>query len=152
MWLRRSIGGVANPFGSDGGRRRGPRRKARFAIPDSPAVAVVTALITLGLAAVLFITALPGEEGVLYFEGREVSPSAICEITVADGKTEPRACAEIGEFETRPTGWRMPPVVIAAVLAAMALVVLAGVPKQVKDHRKEEAAKLARLTDEDFKI
>lgn len=130
----------------------GPKRRARFAIPDSPAIAIFTALITLALAVVLFITALPGEERALYYEGREVSPSAICQVTGPDGETEPRACAEVGEFETRPTEWSVPRVVIAAVLAALAGVVLAGVPKQVRDRRRDEQAKLARLTDEDFKL
>lgn len=113
-------------------------------------VAVVTALITLAFAVVLFVTALPGEERVLYFEGHEVSPAEICETTGADGATVMTACAEVGEFETRPTDWSVPSAVIAAVLAALAGVVLAGVPKQVRDHRKEEAARLARLTDEDL--
>lgn len=129
----------------------GPKRRARFAVPDSPAVAVVTALLTLALAVVLFITALPGEERALYYEGREVGASSVCETIGADGETEQRACAEVGEYETRPTGWSVPRVAIAAVLAGLAVVVLAGVPKQVKDRRKDEAAKLARLTDEDFK-
>lgn len=129
----------------------GPKRRARLAIPDSPVVAVVTALITLAFAVVLFLTALPGEERVLYYEGREVSPGAVCEVTGADGETEHRACAEVGEVETRPTGWSVPSVVIAAVLAGLAGVVLAGVPKQLREHRAEEAARLARLTDEDFK-
>lgn len=129
----------------------GPKRRARFAIPDSPVIAVVTALLTLALAVVLFITALPGEERVLYFEGQEVSPAAICVTTGAEGEGEPRACAEVGEYETQPTPWSVPRVAIAAVLAGLAGVVLAGVPKQVKDRREEEQAKLARLTDEDFK-
>jgi hypothetical protein len=130
----------------------GPKRRARFAIPDSPAIAVFTALITLALAVVLFITALPGEERELYYEGREVSPSAICQVPGSDGETEPRACAEVGEFETRRTEWSVPRVVIAAVLAGLAGIVLAGVPKQVRDRRRDEQAKLARLTDEDFKL
>lgn len=130
----------------------GPKRRARMAIPDSPVIAVVTAVITLALAVVLFITAVPGEERELFYEGREVSPSAICQTTGADGEAEQRACAEVGEYRTRPTDWKIPSVVIAAVLAAAAVVVLAGVPKQVRDRREEERKRLARLTDEDFKF
>jgi hypothetical protein len=129
----------------------GPKRRARLAIPDSPATAVVTALITLGLAVVLFITALPGEERVFVYEGREVSPSAICETTGTDGEPVMTTCAEVAESETRSTGWVVPSLVIAAVLAALAVIVLAGVPEQVRDRRRDEQAKLARLTDEDFK-
>jgi hypothetical protein len=140
---------VVNPVGPANG--DGPKRRARFAIPDTPAVAVVTAAVTLALAVVLFITALPGEERVLYYEGERVSPSALCETTDADGETVLGSCAELGEFETRPTGWSVTPVVVAAVLAGLAAVVLAGVPKQLRERRGEEAARLARMTDEDFK-
>jgi amino acid transporter len=139
---------VTNPFEQ----RKSPSgSKRRFAIPDSPAVAVVTALITLALAVVLFITAMPDEERVLYYEGSEVGTTELCETTGADGETEQRVCVEVGEFQTRSTGWSIPSVVIAAILAALALVVLAAVPKQLREHRKEEAARLERLTDEDFR-
>lgn len=129
----------------------GPKRRARFAIPDSPVVAVVTAVITIALAVVLFLTALPGEERAFYYEGEQVSPSAICETTGADGEVELRACAEVGEYEIVATPWSVPRVVIAAVLAGMAGAVLAGVPKQLRERRQEETARLERLTDEDFK-
>ncbi|WP_205323689.1 hypothetical protein [Glycomyces sp. YM15] len=143
---------MSNPFEQ----RRGPfgdgsKRRARFAIPDSPVVAVVTALITLALAVVLFLSAMPGEERVLYFEGERVGPSEICETTGPDGETVMTACIEVGEFETRPTGWSVVPAVIAGVLAAAAVVVLAGVPKQLRERRQEEVARMERLTDEDFK-
>ncbi|MCD0443324.1 hypothetical protein LO763_06750 [Glycomyces sp. A-F 0318] len=133
------------------GDRRPGRGRRRFAIPDTPAVAVFTAAVTLALAVVLFITALPGEERVLYYEGERVSPSALCETTDADGETVLGACAELGEFETRPTGWSVTPLVIAVVLAGLAAVVVAGVPKQVRERRAEEAARLERMTDEDFR-
>ncbi len=129
----------------------GSKRRTRFAVPDSPVVAVVTALITLALAVVLFVTALPDEERVLYYEGREVGTTELCETTGAGGETEQRVCIEVGEFQTRSTGWSVPAAVIAAILAALAAVVLAGVPKQLREHRKEEAARLERLTDEDFR-
>jgi hypothetical protein len=134
-----------NPFGD------GSRRRNRFAIPDSPGVAVVTAVLTLALAVVLFITALPGEEQVLYYEGVQVSPSAICETTGPDGEAVKVACIEVAEVQTRPTGWSVVRVVIAALLAAGAVVVLAGVPKQLRERRQEETARMERLTDEDFK-
>ncbi|MDA1360455.1 hypothetical protein O1R50_12525 [Glycomyces luteolus] len=143
---------MSNPIEQHGGPFGiGPRRRTRFAIPDSPVVAVVTAVITLALAVVLFISAMPGEERVLYFEGQQVSPSEICQTTGPDGETLLTACAEVGEFETRPTGWSVVPAVIAGVLAAAAVVVLAGVPKQLRERRQEELARLERLTDEDFK-
>jgi hypothetical protein len=134
-----------NPFGD------GSRRRNRFAIPDSPGVAVVTAVLTLALAVILFITALPGEEQVLYYEGVQVSPSAICETTGPDGEVVKVACVEVAEVETRPTDWSVVRVVIAALLAAGAVVVLAGVPKQLRERRQEETARMERLTDEDFK-
>lgn len=143
---------MSNPFEQ----RRGPfgdgsRRRTRFAIPDSPAVAIVTASITLALAVLLLFAALPGEERVLYFEGEQVRPSEICETTGPDGEPVMTACAEVGEFETRPTGWSVVPAVFAGLLAAAAVVVLAGVPKQVRERHKEETARMERLTDEDFK-
>jgi hypothetical protein len=144
--------GVSNPIEQQGGPFGvGPRRRTRFAIPDSPVVAVVTAVLTLALAVVLFLAAMPGEERVLYFEGEQVGPSEICETTGADGEPVLTACAEVGEFETRPTGWSVVPAVIAGVLAAAAVVVLAGVPKQLRERRAEEIARMERLTDEDFK-
>ncbi|MEV3935970.1 hypothetical protein AB0K52_08355 [Glycomyces sp. NPDC049804] len=143
---------MSNPFEQ---RRRpfgdGSRRRNRFAIPDSPGVAVVTAVLTLALAVIVFLTALPGEEQVLYYEGREVGPSAICETTGPDGEVVMTACVEVAEAETRSTGWSVVRVVIAALLAAGAIVVLAGVPKQLRERRQEETARMERLTDEDFK-
>ncbi|THV28967.1 hypothetical protein [Glycomyces paridis] len=128
----------------------GPRRR-RFAIPDSPAVAVVTAAVTLALAVLLLVAAMPGEERVLVYEGQRVSPTALCETVDEEGEKVMGACVELGEFETRPTGWSVLPLAVAAVLAGLAAVVLAGVPKQLRERRSEEAARLERMTDEDFK-
>lgn len=114
-------------------------------------MAVVTAVLTLALAVIVFATALPGEEQVFYFEGEQVNPSAICEVTGPDGEVVMTACAEVAEAETRSTGWSVGRVVIAALLAAGAAVVLAGVPKQLRERRQEETARMERLTDEDFK-
>lgn len=127
-------------------------KKRRFAIPDTPGVAIVTAALTLALAVVLFITALPGEERVLYYEGERVNPSSLCETTNSQGETVLGVCAELGEFTTQSTGWSVVPLVIAIVLAGLAAVVVSGVPKQLQERRADEAAKLARMTDEDFKI
>ncbi|MEU5870486.1 hypothetical protein AB0A73_02885 [Glycomyces sp. NPDC047369] len=127
---------------------RGGRR--RFAIPDTPLVSAITAAVTLALAVVLFLTAMPGEERVLYYDGERVSPSALCETAAPDGGTEMGACVELGEWETRETGWGVVRLVIAGVLAAGAAVVVAGIPKQVAERRREELAALERLTDEDF--
>ncbi|MFB9659823.1 hypothetical protein ACFQS3_08650 [Glycomyces mayteni] len=128
----------------------GRNGKRRFAIPDTPLVSAVTAAVTLALAVVLFLTAMPGEERVLYYEGERVSPSALCETTGPDGTAVMGACAELGEWETRETGWGVVRLVIAGVLAAGAAVVIAGIPKQVAERRREELAALERLTDEDF--
>lgn len=129
---------------------QGRSGRRRFAIPDTPLVSAVTAAVTLALAVVLFLTAMPGEERVLYYDGERVSPSALCETPAPDGGTEMGACAELGEWETRETGWGVVRLVIAGALAAGAAVVIAGIPKQVAERRREELAALERLTDEDF--
>ena len=147
--------GVAKRFGRDRdfseadlGLGGGPRRKRRL-IPDTPGVAVFSALVTLALAVVLFIVALPGEERVLIYEGEEVGATAICETTGPDGEAVKGACAEFGEYETRPTGWIVPAAVAAGVLASLAIVVLAGVPAQVRAARKEQETAREFMTDED---
>lgn len=135
-----------------GPQRRDPRpRKRRFAIPDTPGVTVFAVAVALGLAVVLFLAALPGEERVLYYEGRRVSPTELCETADAEGGTVKNACVELGEFETRPTGWRPVPLVFALLLVGLAAAVLAGLPKQLRERRAEEAARLERMTDEDFR-
>ncbi|MDN3238232.1 hypothetical protein [Glycomyces tritici] len=126
----------------------GAKRKRRL-IPDSPGVAVFSALVTLALAVVLFIVALPGEERALVYDGEEVSSTALCETTGPDGEAVKGACAELGEFETRQTGWVVPAAVAAVVLAALAIVVLAGVPAQVRAARKEQETAREFMTDED---
>lgn len=133
---------------ADFGLGGGSRRKRRL-VPDTPGVAIFTALITLALAVVLFIVALPGEERVLVYRGEEVGATAICETTGPDGETVKGACAELGEYETRPTGWTVPAAIAAGVLAALAIVVLAGVPAQVKAARKEQGTAQEYMTDED---
>ncbi|HEX2143263.1 MAG TPA: hypothetical protein VHG10_02025 [Glycomyces sp.] len=130
----------------------GKGRRTRRLIPDTPAVAVVTAAVTLVLAVILFLTALPGEERVLVYEGREVSPTQTCETVNADGETVMGACVELGEYVTRSTGWSVPSVVIAVVLAALAAVVLAGVPAQVKEARRQQAIAREFATDEDDRL
>lgn len=118
-------------------------------IPDTPGVAVFSVVVTLALAVVLFIVALPGEERVLVYQGEEVRTSALCETTSPEGETVKAACVEVGEFETRPTGWSVPAAIAAVVLAALAIVVLAGVPAQVKAARRERETAQEFLTDED---
>lgn len=118
-------------------------------VPDTPGVAVFSAVVTLALAVVLFIVALPGEERVLVYEGEEVGASAICESAGPDGEVVTGACAEFGEFETRPTGWSVPAAIAAGVLAVLAIVVLAGVPAQVRAAQRERDAAQEYMTDED---
>lgn len=127
-----------------------PRRR-RFAIPDTPGVTVFAVTVALALAAILFVAALPGEERVLYYEGQRVSPTALCETAGPGGEAVKGACVELGEFETRPTGWSPVPLVFALVLVGLAAVVLSGLPKQLRERRAEEVARLERMTDEDFK-
>ncbi|GAA1671859.1 hypothetical protein GCM10009830_17490 [Glycomyces endophyticus] len=129
----------------------GPRRRGRLSLPDSPLVAGITAAVTLALAAVLFLAALPGEERVLYYEGEQVAPSALCETEDEAGETVLGACAELGEWETRETGWGVVQLVIAGVLAAGGAVVAFGIPKQLRERREEELRDLERLTDEDHR-
>ncbi|WP_030160159.1 hypothetical protein [Glycomyces sp. NRRL B-16210] len=140
-------------IGSDGLQEpsREPKRRRRFAIPDTPGVTLFAVAVALALAAVLFVAALPGEERVLYYEGQQVSPTALCETAGPGGETVKGACVELGEFETRPTGWSPVPLVFALVLVGLAAVVLSGLPKQLRERRTEEAARLERMTDEDFK-
>jgi hypothetical protein len=126
----------------------GANRKRRL-VPDTPGVAVFSALVTLALAVVLFIVALPGEERVLVYQGEEVATSALCDSTGPDGEAVKVACVEVGEFETRPTGWTVPAAVAAVVLAGLSAVVLAGVPAQVKAARKEREQAQEYMTDED---
>ncbi|MFG3340389.1 hypothetical protein [Glycomyces sp. NPDC048151] len=133
---------------ADFGLGGGAKRKQRL-VPDTPGVAVFSALVTLALAVVLLIVALPGEERVLVYEGEEVRTSAVCESTGPDGETVTGACAEFGEFEVRETGWSVPAAIAAGVLAVLAIVVLAGVPAQVRAARKERDAAQEYMTDED---
>jgi hypothetical protein len=147
--------GVAKRFGRDRdysdadlGLGGGAKRKRRL-VPDTPGVAVFSALVTLALAVVLFIVALPGEERVLVYQGEEVRATALCETTGPDGEAVKGACAELGEFEERETGWVVPAAIAAGVLAVLAIVVLAGVPAQVRAARKEQETAREFMSDED---
>lgn len=128
----------------------GPGDQPRRLIPDTPLVAGITAAVTLALAVVLFLAAMPSEERVLIYQGDEVSPAELCETTQADGDTVLGACAELGRWETRKSGWGVVQLVFAALLTAGAAVVIGGIPKQVRERRERRQAEVDRLAGEDF--
>jgi hypothetical protein len=127
----------------------GPKRRGRLSLPDSPLTSVVTATVTLALAVVLFLTAMPDDERVLVYRGEQVAPTDLCETVDADGDTVLGACAELGEWETYRSGWSAVPLIFAVVLAAGGAVVAYGIPKQVRERRQKELRELELLTDED---
>ncbi|THV37072.1 hypothetical protein [Glycomyces buryatensis] len=118
-------------------------------LPDTPGLAVVSAVLALAVAVVVFIASMPGEERVLMYEGSEVSPSTTCERVNADGETVRAACVEVGTYEERETGWGVPGVVAAVVLAGLAAVVLCALPAQIRERRRREAQAREFATDDD---
>jgi hypothetical protein len=133
---------------------RSPRRRSlrpRFSVSDTPLVAGFTAVVTLGLAVVLFLVAMPSDERVLVYRGEQVAPTDLCETVDASGDTVLGSCLELGEFETYRTGWGTWQLVAAGVLAAGGAVVAFSLPKQIREHRRQEQRDLEQLTDEDHR-
>ncbi|GAA2277388.1 hypothetical protein GCM10009853_034480 [Glycomyces scopariae] len=129
----------------------GPRERGRMSLPDSPIVAGITAGITMALAVVLFITAMPGENRVLVYQGERVNAGDLCEAVGTGGETVVRACAELGTWESYPTGWSLLPLLVALVLAGAAGYVAYHIPKQVRTRKQQVQDALDNLTGEDFK-
>ncbi|NUQ90966.1 MAG: hypothetical protein HOQ43_21190 [Glycomyces artemisiae] len=125
-----------------------PVRRRLSLIGDTPGVALFCSLLTLAIAVLVFIPAVPGEERVLMYKGEQVKATELC-ITTVEGELVQAPCVEVGEFETVPTGWSVPGVIVAAVLAALALVVLARVPAQFRAHRKQQHSAQETLTESD---
>jgi hypothetical protein len=127
----------------------GRKRRPRFSLPDSPLLAGITAVVTLGLAAVLFLAAMPSDERVLIYRGEQVAPTELCETTDASGDTVLGACIELGVWETYRSGWGTVQLVIAGVLAAGGLLVAFDLPRMLREQRARERRELEQLTDED---
>ncbi|MEU6247687.1 hypothetical protein [Glycomyces sp. NPDC047010] len=125
-----------------------PVRRRLSLIGDTPGVALFCSLLALAIAVLVFIPAVPGDEQVLMYRGEQVQPTEVCETTDGAGVVK-AACIEVGEFETVPTGWSVPGVIVAAVLAALALVVLARVPAQFRAHRRQQHSAQETLTESD---
>lgn len=113
---------------------------------DSPVLAVISAISALGLAVILVAASLPTEERILVYEGGVVSPTGQCDTAEEDGATASILCVEVGTYETRRSGWQVPTLVAAGVLTALAAVVLATLPRQVRERRRRR--EMAEASDD----
>jgi len=125
-----------------------PTRRRLSLIGDTPGVAIFCALLTLALAVLIFIPALPSDDRVLVYMGEEVKPTELCK-TVENHEVVQGLCSELGQWEVRPTGWSIPGVVVSLVLAGLAAVVLAKLPAQIRDHRRRSPKAQETMTDAD---
>jgi hypothetical protein len=118
---------------------------------NSPVLHGFVAAVTLAVAVLLFLGAMPGEERRLVYEGETVSTADLCEATGTDGETVTRACSELGTWEVDQTGWSVVPVVIALALAAGAGFEIYQLPKLISSRRQRRQNAVGRMVERDFK-
>lgn len=118
---------------------------------NSPVLHAFVAAVTLAVAVLLFIAAMPDEERRLLYQGEIVSASDLCESTGADGETITRACSELGTWESYPSGWSVVPVLIALALAAGAGFEIYQLPKLISSRKQRRQYAVSRVVERDFK-
>lgn len=118
---------------------------------NSPVLHAFVAAVTLAVAVLLVIAAMPGEERRLIYQGEIVSAGDLCEATGVGGETVTRACSELGAWETYPSGWSVVPVVIALVLAAGAGFEGYQVAKLIKNRKQRRQNAVSRAVERDYK-
>jgi len=117
----------------------------------SPLLHGFVAAVTLAVAVLLFIAAMPSEERRLLYRGEIVSAGDLCEATGIDGETVTRACSELGTWETYPTGWSVIQVVIALLFAAGAAFEIYQLPKLIKSRKQRRQNAVSRAVERDYK-
>lgn len=117
----------------------------------SPVLHAFVAAVTLAVAVLLVIAAMPDEERSLIYQGEIVSAGDLCEAPGTGGETVTRACSQLGTWETYPSGWSVVPVVIALVLAAGAAFEIYQLPKLIKGRKQRRQRTVSRMVERDYK-
>lgn len=120
-------------------------------VRNSPVLHGFVAAVTLAIAVLFFIAAMPSEERRLLYEGEIVSAGDLCEATDADGEAITRLCSELGTWETYPTGWSVAGVVVALLFAAGAGFEIYQLPKLFKSRKQRRQDQVSRVAERDFK-
>jgi hypothetical protein len=117
----------------------------------SPVLHAFVAAVTLAVAVLLVVAAMPDEERRLVYRGEIVSAGDLCEATGTDGETITRACSQLGAWETYPSGWSVVPVVIALVLAAGAAFEISQLPKLINGRKQQRQNTISHTVERDYK-